>query len=111
MPADQKLTKTAGTPLYMAPEAVRSIAHRGPPVDVWAAACVGYEMLHGRPAFGGCESLDALHQRIRRAAFNPFKCGAATGPLRGAISAALVADPAARPTANAMIERLQIQLG
>ena len=37
----------------------------GPPVDVWAFACMAFQMLCCKPAFSA-ESLAALHVRILR---------------------------------------------
>jgi TolB-like protein/tetratricopeptide (TPR) repeat protein len=53
-----------GTPGYMAPEQVR-----GEPLDqradIFAFGCVLYELLGGRPAFGGATTLDVLSAILR----------------------------------------------
>ena len=52
-----------GTPRYMAPEQVL-----GDPVDarcdLFAAGAILFEMLAGRPAFGGATIIDVLHATV-----------------------------------------------
>lgn len=49
-----------GTPNYMAPEQVDGL-HAGPAADLFAAACVIYEMIAGRRAFEGASVIDVLY--------------------------------------------------
>ena len=49
-----------GTPHYMAPEQARGEL-AGPPVDVFAAGCVLYELLCGKRPFEGASSVDVLY--------------------------------------------------
>ena len=67
---DAELTRTGivmGTPRYMAPEQVT-----GEPVDarsdLFAAGAILFEMLAGRPAFGGRTVVEILHATLSRAA-------------------------------------------
>jgi serine/threonine protein kinase/tetratricopeptide (TPR) repeat protein len=49
-----------GTPHYMAPEQVRG-GPAGSLADIFAAGCILYEMLAGRPAFLGASCVDVLY--------------------------------------------------
>jgi serine/threonine-protein kinase len=54
--SEQALTMTLvalGTPLYMAPEQVRSSKDVDRRADIWSLGAILYELLAGRPAFGG----------------------------------------------------------
>ena len=59
---------TAGTPIYMAPEAWAGKFSSAS--DIWSATAVFYEMLTGRPPFLS-DNLEELHARIRTGDFVP----------------------------------------
>jgi serine/threonine protein kinase/tetratricopeptide (TPR) repeat protein len=54
-------TTILGTPYYMAPEQVDG-QRAGPAADLFAAACVLYEMVAGRRAFEGASVIDVLYR-------------------------------------------------
>jgi serine/threonine protein kinase len=98
--ADGRLRSVCGSPQYMAPE-INGHNYHGPPVDVWAVGAVVYELLHGCPAFRG-SSLAEMAMRILKASHGPI------GPhvpaaARGLLRSALMADPAERITAVAVV--------
>ena len=55
---EEELAQLRGTPLYMAPEQVRAQWRRfGPATDIYAAGCIAWELVCGRPAFDGPTAL------------------------------------------------------
>jgi tetratricopeptide (TPR) repeat protein len=52
-----------GTPAYMAPEQIAG-GPLGPPVDIYAAGCVLYELLAGRPPFAGGDMVEVLRHSL-----------------------------------------------
>lgn len=89
-----------GTAQYMAPEQCRS----GPaPIDartdVYALACVAYEMLAGMPPFDGDEPIEVVMAQVKQAP--PPLPGRRADPLRRALETivhlALSKDPERRP--------------
>jgi serine/threonine-protein kinase len=95
-----------GTPGYMAPEQARGL-DVGPPADVYALGAILFEVLAG----------DRLHDRdgaisstLARPTQSPAarRANRAIAPeLDAACSAALAEDPAARPTARSLADRVQ----
>ncbi len=53
-----------GTPLYMAPEAIRQPDQADARTDLYAVAAVGYFLLTGRPVFQGSTLADILFQQM-----------------------------------------------
>jgi serine/threonine-protein kinase len=96
-----------GTPGYLAPETARGKAV-GPPADIYALGSILFEILTGTP----------LHPRgmaaVASTVENPTVAPSSRAPdraipaeLEAACVAALSRDPAARPTARALAERIQ----
>ncbi|MCO6000002.1 WD40 repeat domain-containing serine/threonine protein kinase [Actinoallomurus rhizosphaericola] len=90
-----------GTPRWMAPE---SFDHRpvSAAVDVWAWAAIVLYAATGTPPFGGRE-LDEIEHQVRT--HRPLLDGL-PARLRPLVGAALSHDPAARPTAAALLAGL-----
>ncbi len=59
-----------GTPAYMAPEQVRSAKHVDNRADVFALGCILYELMCGRRAFIGNDSLEVFN-RVTQGNFLP----------------------------------------
>ncbi len=91
---DTRLTKTGyivGTPIYMAPEQIDPSAVT-PQVDVYALGVMIYEMLAGKPPFGG--TLEQILVAKMTKAPPPIKNGGELGEL---VLRLLAPDPADRP--------------
>jgi eukaryotic-like serine/threonine-protein kinase len=107
------LTRTGmvmGTPRYMAPEQVT-----GEPVDartdLFAAGAILFEILAGRPAFGGRTVIDILHATLHEQP--PALTGSpGVAAMDRVIRRALAKRPAERPpSADAMAEELRAVRG
>ncbi|WP_141579923.1 peptidylprolyl isomerase [Actinomadura sp. WMMA1423] len=95
------LTGAVGTPAYMAPEQVAGTAG-GAPLDMFAWGCTMAFAANGVPPFGS-ESVPAIMQRIL---YGEPDLGALTGDLRTVVASCLEKEPAARPTALQVLQRL-----
>jgi serine/threonine protein kinase len=84
-----------GTAAFMSPEQAR-----GNPVDkrtdIWAFACVLFEMLIGRPAFAGATVTDTLAAIIEREPPWDELPGAVPAPVRRLSQRCLAKDPRRR---------------
>jgi non-specific serine/threonine protein kinase len=103
------LTRTGiviGTPRYMAPEQVRgeNVDARG---DLFATGALIFEMLAGRPAFGGRTVVEALHATLHEQP--PALTGSpVVAGVDRVIRRALAKDPVERPaSADAMAVELR----
>lgn len=86
--------KVVGTPAYMAPEQLsgQAVDTR---VDLFATGAILYEMLSGRPMFGGRSMVDTMHAVLHERP--PALTGSASvGVVDGVIQRALEKQPAAR---------------
>lgn len=98
-------SKTAGTPAYMSPEAVRSEPY-DTAVDIWAVGVILYELMALQLPFVG-----SLLTMIYQIAFGPLK----DAPLReagyseavvGLVIKLLNKDPAGRPTSRQLLDNV-----
>ena len=106
-----RLTETGvvgGTPSYMSPEQARGLLV-GPPADVYSLGCMVYEMIAGRPPFGG-----AIAEMITRHAYvAPIPMRkmrpelAIPAGLDDLVLAMLAKSPPMRPPPTAIVSALE----
>jgi tetratricopeptide (TPR) repeat protein/predicted Ser/Thr protein kinase len=95
-----------GTPAYMSPEQVRGEVDPTPQSDVYALACVVYEMLTGEPPFRG-RTAQAIMQRHLADTPPPLRTLRAAVPvtIERVVLRALEKAPADRPPSAAAFAR------
>jgi eukaryotic-like serine/threonine-protein kinase len=88
-----------GTPGYVAPEALTDPASVGPASDLYAAGCVGYFLLTGRPVFAGKTAIDLCLQHVTKPPPRPSEVAGRELPraLEDLVLHCLAKAPAARP--------------
>jgi serine/threonine protein kinase len=108
-----RLRSPVGTDAYMAPEqATASSDELGPPADIWGLGATLHEAITGKRPFrkGVRDSADP-EERFPQLTDEPAELPAYVPPaLAESITACLARDPAARPTAGEVGDRLQIVL-
>jgi eukaryotic-like serine/threonine-protein kinase len=94
----QTLTAVAlGTPLYMSPEQIRSSGEVDARADIWSLGTILYELLTGRPAFGGNTVSHITAQILERDPPPPSMVAPHLGSrFDGIVARALAKDPGAR---------------
>lgn len=96
-----------GTPAYLAPEC-RTGQPGAEPADVYSLGCTWFHLITGQPPFRGSDVSDLLR---RHAEESPPDLRAVVADLDPAVSellaGCLAKDPARRPTAAAVAERLR----
>jgi serine/threonine-protein kinase len=97
-----------GTPGYMAPEQVDGAAEAREPADAYALGCILFEILAGEPLHPSGRA--GLATTLATPTDSPARRAPARAiapELDAACTAALAQDPAARPTARDLADRVQ----
>jgi serine/threonine protein kinase len=97
-PTDRAITSPHfGSPLYMSPEQIRANKHLDERTDIWSLGVIFYELLTGKPPFGG-STLYALSVAIATDAPRPLSHWRSDLPpgLERVVLRCLEKDPAAR---------------
>ncbi|MFC3577925.1 protein kinase [Streptomyces yaanensis] len=101
------LTRTSefvGTPAYIAPESAEGRPQTSA-VDVYGAGILLYELVTGRPPFGGGTALEVLHQHLSA---EPRRPSTVPDPLWTVIERCLRKNPAERPGAENLARALRV---
>ncbi|WP_189538030.1 serine/threonine-protein kinase [Streptomyces roseolilacinus] len=100
------LTRThefVGTPAYVAPESAEGRPQTSA-VDVYGAGIMLYELVTGRPPFGGGTALEVLHRHLSE---EPRRPSTVPAPLWTVIERCLSKDPGRRPGAENLARALR----
>ncbi|MFF4636113.1 serine/threonine-protein kinase [Streptomyces olivaceus] len=101
------LTRThefVGTPAYVAPESAEGHPQTSA-VDVYGAGILLYELVTGRPPFGGGSALEVLHQHLSA---EPRRPSTVPDPLWTVIERCLRKNPDDRPSAENLAHGLRV---
>jgi serine/threonine-protein kinase len=101
------LTRTSefvGTPAYVAPESAEGRPQTSA-VDVYGAGILLYELVTGRPPFGGGSALEVLHQHLSA---EPRRPSTVPEPLWTVIERCLRKRPEERPSAENLARALRV---
>ncbi|MBM7173762.1 serine/threonine protein kinase [Streptomyces sp. G44] len=101
------LTRThefVGTPAYVAPESAEGRPQTSA-VDIYGAGILLYELVTGRPPFGGGSALEVLHQHLSA---EPRRPSTVPGPLWTVIERCLDKNPDRRPGAENLARGLRV---
>ncbi|MFF6999409.1 protein kinase [Streptomyces sp. NPDC008313] len=100
------LTRThefVGTPAYVAPESAEGRPQTSA-VDIYGAGILLYELVTGRPPFGGGSALEVLHQHLSA---EPRRPSTVPDPLWTVIERCLRKNPDQRPSAENLARALR----
>ncbi|KUO01099.1 serine/threonine-protein kinase [Streptomyces caeruleatus] len=101
------LTRThefVGTPAYIAPESAEGRPQTSA-VDIYGAGILLYELVTGRPPFGGGSALEVLHQHLSA---EPRRPSTVPDPLWTVIERCLRKNPEERPSAENLARGLRV---
>jgi len=90
----------AGTPLYLAPEAISTPSRVGARSDLYSLGCVGYFLLTGRPVFEGRNMVEVCGHHLHSQPVPPTERLGQPVPagLESLLLACLEKDPSRRPS-------------
>jgi serine/threonine-protein kinase len=98
----------AGTPLYLAPEAVTAPESVDGRADLYALGAVGYFLLTGTPPFTGKNIIDVVAQHLHAAVVPPSRHAPVPADLERVVLSCLAKSRADRPTsAAALVDALR----
>ncbi|MFD9370128.1 protein kinase [Streptomyces sp. NPDC060020] len=101
------LTRThefVGTPAYVAPESAEGRPQTSA-VDIYGAGILLYELLTGRPPFGGGSALEVLHRHLSE---EPQRPSTVPEPLWTVVERCLRKEPSERPSAVNLARGLRV---
>jgi serine/threonine-protein kinase len=103
-----KETTIAGTPLYMAPEAILMPDTVGPAADVYGVGCLAYFLLTGSPPFAGNNLVQVCFEHVHSRPEPPSSRAPVSVPneLDALVLRCLEKDPQRRPTARDLCRQL-----
>jgi serine/threonine protein kinase len=95
--------RPAGTPLYMAPEAIATPEAVDARADLYSLGAVGYFLIAGTPPFTGEAAIDVLAQHLQAEPEPPSRHAAVPEDLERLILACLAKRPEDRPASAAAL--------
>ncbi|KAH7295427.1 hypothetical protein KP509_27G046900 [Ceratopteris richardii] len=92
-----------GTPLWMAPEALRG-EQLGTSCDIWSLGCTVIEMLQGRPPWACLDSIEALLLKVAASSEDPPLPDFISPQAKDFVLKCLCRDATRRPTAAELLQ-------
>jgi eukaryotic-like serine/threonine-protein kinase len=102
---DTGIGAIAGTPAFMAPEAITDPSLMGPAADIYALGCVAFWLLTGRVVFEGATTMKVLLAHVNEPPVAPSTLAELPVPpaLDALVLQCLAKDPAERPPSAAAL--------